>query len=194
VTLADIDTLPLQQLLSQLPNGSVNVLDRDLRYLFAQGRGLAQVGLSPEALVGRTVWDVFPRERVESVLPHLRRAFLGHEVAFILTLGDAVFAVSAGPLRRERDGGTTAIVLVTQNITQPRGRAEPSTTLTARQREVARLIALGCTNREIGERLVLEPGTVANHVAEILRRLGVNNRTQIAMWATAQGLTDSSDA
>jgi DNA-binding NarL/FixJ family response regulator len=54
--------------------------------------------------------------------------------------------------------------------------------LTRRQREVAMLIARGCTNQQIAETLVLTPGTVANHVGAILSRLGVANRTQIAAW------------
>ena len=52
--------------------------------------------------------------------------------------------------------------------------------LTPRQREVAALIAAGLTNMEIAERLVLTPGTVANHVEGILRRLGFRSRTQVA--------------
>jgi DNA-binding CsgD family transcriptional regulator len=52
--------------------------------------------------------------------------------------------------------------------------------LTPRQREVAALIAGGLTNMEIAERLVLTPGTVANHVESILRRLGFRSRTQVA--------------
>ena len=52
--------------------------------------------------------------------------------------------------------------------------------LTPRQREVAGLIASGLTNLEIAERLVLTPGTVANHVEGILRRLGFRSRTQVA--------------
>ena len=52
--------------------------------------------------------------------------------------------------------------------------------LTPRQREVAALIASGLTNMEIAERLVLTPGTVANHVEGILRRLGFRSRTQVA--------------
>jgi two-component system OmpR family sensor kinase len=52
--------------------------------------------------------------------------------------------------------------------------------LTPRQREVARLVASGLTNMEIAERLVLTPGTVANHVEGILRRLGFRSRTQVA--------------
>lgn len=52
--------------------------------------------------------------------------------------------------------------------------------LTPRQREVASLVASGLTNMEIAERLVLTPGTVANHVEGILRRLGFRSRTQVA--------------
>jgi DNA-binding NarL/FixJ family response regulator len=55
--------------------------------------------------------------------------------------------------------------------------------LTARQREIALLIARGLSNGEIASQLVLTPGTVANHVAEILRRLDYGSRSQIAVWA-----------
>lgn len=54
------------------------------------------------------------------------------------------------------------------------------TCLTAREREVARLIARGYTNQQIAEALVLTRGTVANHVAHILSKVGAANRTQIA--------------
>ena len=60
--------------------------------------------------------------------------------------------------------------------------------LTARQLEVATLVRQGLSNAEIAERLVLEPGTVANHVAAILKRLGFRSRSQIAAWAAERGL------
>ncbi len=59
--------------------------------------------------------------------------------------------------------------------------------LTARQLEIARLIARGYTNQQIAEALVLTPGTVANHVQHILERLGLHSRTQIAVWFTRSG-------
>jgi DNA-binding CsgD family transcriptional regulator len=60
--------------------------------------------------------------------------------------------------------------------------------LTARQRDVAGLVRQGLTNTEIAEQLVLEPGTVANHVASILDRLGFRSRSQIAVWAAERGV------
>ncbi|HEV7663608.1 MAG TPA: LuxR C-terminal-related transcriptional regulator, partial [Chloroflexota bacterium] len=55
--------------------------------------------------------------------------------------------------------------------------------ITPRQKEIASLVADGLTNAEIAARLVVAQGTVANHVAEILQRLGFRSRTQIAIWA-----------
>jgi len=59
--------------------------------------------------------------------------------------------------------------------------------LTPREQEVARLIALGYTNRQIANALVLTPGTVANHVAHILDKLQCSSRVQIATWTVDGG-------
>jgi DNA-binding CsgD family transcriptional regulator/tetratricopeptide (TPR) repeat protein len=61
--------------------------------------------------------------------------------------------------------------------------------LTAREQEVASLIARGHSNRAMAEGLVLSERTVEDHVSGILRKLGFNSRAQIATWATQQGLT-----
>jgi signal transduction histidine kinase len=65
--------------------------------------------------------------------------------------------------------------------------------LTLRQREIATLIARGFSNEQIANELVLSTGTVANHVAAILTRLGLTSRAQIAAWATAHGLNGTQD-
>ncbi|MFB6725930.1 response regulator [Kribbella sp. NPDC056345] len=58
-------------------------------------------------------------------------------------------------------------------------------TLTAREQEVAELVADGGTNADIAEQLVLSPGTVKNHLAAIQRKLGARNRVGIAaaVWS-----------
>jgi two-component system OmpR family sensor kinase len=63
--------------------------------------------------------------------------------------------------------------------------------LTARQQEVAGLIAEGLSNAEIAERLVVTTGTTGNHVEAILGRLGFKSRSQIAVWAAERGLRPS---
>jgi DNA-binding NarL/FixJ family response regulator len=60
--------------------------------------------------------------------------------------------------------------------------------LTARERDVAALIALGLTNRQIAAALVLTEGTVANHVHRMLPKLGFGSRTQIAAWIASDAV------
>ena len=49
-------------------------------------------------------------------------------------------------------------------------------------------MAEGLTNEEVAERLTQVPGTVANHLEAILRRLTLPNRTSLATWAVEHGL------
>jgi predicted ATPase/DNA-binding SARP family transcriptional activator/DNA-binding CsgD family transcriptional regulator len=65
---------------------------------------------------------------------------------------------------------------------------EPMGELTLREQEVALLVARGLTNRQISTRLGISERTVGNHVAKILRKLGLRSRTQIATWATERHL------
>jgi DNA-binding CsgD family transcriptional regulator len=57
--------------------------------------------------------------------------------------------------------------------------------LSPRELEVARLVARGLTNKQIGEALFVAERTAENHVQHILVKLGFSNRSQIAAWATA---------
>ncbi|HET8567667.1 MAG TPA: helix-turn-helix transcriptional regulator, partial [Candidatus Limnocylindria bacterium] len=58
----------------------------------------------------------------------------------------------------------------------------------SREREIAGLVALGLTNRQIAGELVISAATVDRHVANILVKLGAHGRAQIAAWAVAEGL------
>jgi DNA-binding CsgD family transcriptional regulator/Flp pilus assembly protein TadD len=62
--------------------------------------------------------------------------------------------------------------------------------LTAREREVAALIAQGKTSREIAELLVLSERTAEGHVNNILGKLGFTSRAQIAAWVVERGLAN----
>ena len=63
-------------------------------------------------------------------------------------------------------------------------------TLSEREREVLHLIAAGCTNADIAERLVVSEQTVRSHVHNILGKLHVADRTQAAVYAWRSGVMD----
>ena len=61
--------------------------------------------------------------------------------------------------------------------------------LTAREREVAALLADGLTNGQLAERLFISPKTAAVHVSNILAKLGLSTRAEIAAWAVRHELS-----
>ncbi|MEO8571154.1 MAG: AAA family ATPase [Chloroflexota bacterium] len=67
---------------------------------------------------------------------------------------------------------------------------EPWHPLTVREFEVARKIAEGLTNAQIGEELFVSPKTVSAHVEHILAKLGVARRAEVATWVASVGRTD----
>ena len=70
------------------------------------------------------------------------------------------------------------------------GSGDPLPELTAREREVLRLLAEGLTNRQIAERLVVSEHTVHRHVTNILRKLDLPSRTAAATYAVRTGLLE----
>ena len=70
-------------------------------------------------------------------------------------------------------------------------RSEDRVRLTARERDVLRMVAGGASNRAIASMLVLSERTVEYHVANVLTKVGAANRTEAAMWALRHGLGDS---
>ena len=69
-----------------------------------------------------------------------------------------------------------------------RDRAREAGGLSEREREVLALVAQGCTNREIAERLVLSEHTARNHVSRIFEKLGLSRRSEAAAYAARIGL------
>jgi NarL family two-component system response regulator LiaR len=96
-------------------------------------------------------------------------------------------------LRRALQGEVTLHPLVAarvlQNIRGENSEDPPLfTELTERETDVLKLIANGLTNSQIAEKLVISENTVKGHVSNILSKLHLADRTQVAVYAWQQGL------
>jgi non-specific serine/threonine protein kinase len=96
-------------------------------------------------------------------------------------LGEASFASAWGEGRELDLDDALAMALAASGTHS----GQPSRDLlSVRERDVARLIAAGLTNRQVGEQLVISERTVDRHVENIFKKLGCATRSQIAAWAT----------
>ena len=77
---------------------------------------------------------------------------------------------------------------MTGAMVTPRLAADVEVPLTQREGEVLRQLAKGLTNKKIAESLHISDETVKEHVQHILRKIGVVDRTQAALWAIRKDL------
>jgi DNA-binding NarL/FixJ family response regulator len=73
-------------------------------------------------------------------------------------------------------------------LATPRNAQEVDVPLTKRESEVLKQLAFGLTNKEIAQSLGISYETVKEHVQHILRKIGVSDRTQAAVWAVRKNL------
>lgn len=107
-----------------------------------------------------------------------------HALTFIVN-GGSFFPPAAlleRPARGRNDHGTTPTNDATRTLQKEHSCAEPPVAgLSARQMEVYRLLCRGVRNKEIAALLEMREATVKVHVRQIIRKLGVANRTQAAL-------------
>ena len=73
-------------------------------------------------------------------------------------------------------------------LLEARTERGPADELTERERDVLRLVAAGLANKVIAQRLGISEKTVKTHLTSVFRRIGVDDRTQAALWASRHGL------
>jgi NarL family two-component system response regulator LiaR len=98
-------------------------------------------------------------------------------------------------IRKAARGEATLHPHIAARLVQELKGASPETstlyqTLSQREREVLRLIAEGLSNAQIAERLVIAVRTVKSHVNNILSKLHLADRTQVAIFAWRSGMMD----
>ena len=98
---------------------------------------------------------------------------------------DAIRAAYHGEARLQP---TVMRKLMNQVAAEPAARPAPVPELTERELEVLRLVAEGLSNREIADRLVISEKTVKTHVSSLLSKLGLEDRTRLAIYALKNNL------
>jgi DNA-binding NarL/FixJ family response regulator len=101
----------------------------------------------------------------------------------------AVTAVAAGDAQLSPAVTRRLLDQVARRLPAPVAHEEKALgDLTEREREVLRLLALGMSNAEIAEALVVSEPTVKTHVSSVLRKLGLRDRVQAVIYAYENGL------
>jgi LuxR family maltose regulon positive regulatory protein len=129
------------------------------------------------------------------------RIFLDEGQPMQMLLAQWLAHAGAGPLRdyaihllsqfeAESHGTATAPQTMTSTAGDPPASHAVSLVepLSQRELEILQLVALGKTNKEIAQQLVVAPGTVKAHTSHIYRKLDVTNRTEAAARARQLGL------
>lgn len=107
-------------------------------------------------------------------------------------LKDATFEDFVGTIRSVADGGRVLPAMMTGTlfsqiarvaVTRGREAALESVRMTQREREVIALIAVGLSNKEIAKRLNIATDTVKSHVRNVMEKLALHSRLQIAAYA-----------
>ena len=131
------------------------------------------------------------RKRVGTPLGPLRERQLDRwlqRARFALRPVRAEHAFAAGNEMSLDDAVAEAIATETGRSPTGGEEREQRSRLSERELEVAALIAQGLTNKQIAERLFIATGTVERHVANILGKLDMSNRAQVAAWVAERGL------
>jgi len=164
-----------------------DVVLADIRMPRVDGLELTRLLAGPGVADPRRIVVVTSFDLDEHVYAALRNGACG----FLLKrsgpalLTEAVRAAAAGDALISPQ---VTVRLLRRLAASPAGaRAAHPASLTARERDVARLVARGRTNAEIAAELFLAAGTVKNHLAAIQQKLGVRNRVGIAAWAWENG-------
>lgn len=149
-----------------------------------------QITGAPE-LAGVRVLVLTTFETDDLVVAALRAGasgFLGKGVEPVALL-EAIRTVAAGESLLS-PAATTA--LVARFLAQPEAAlvstAAPADALTAREREIAALVAHGLSNQEIAVRLFISPTTAKTHVSRAMGKTGARDRAQLVVYAYEHGL------
>lgn len=186
----------------------------DIEVVGQAGDGLEAVKLAQVTQPDVVLLDlVMPRQDGLTTIPQLRRVAPGTRILVLTSFaeGERVFqAIKAGALGYLlKDATREQLLQAIRDVAHGQGSLQPSIAmkviqevnqradmdrlpdpLTQRELQTLRLIARGLSNQEIAKAMGVHERTVAKYVSHILDKLQLANRTQAALYAIREGLTE----
>ncbi|MFP8957251.1 PAS domain-containing protein [Natrialbaceae archaeon A-CW3] len=137
-------------LAENFPNGTVALLDADLRYILVAGQGFDAVSYDADEIQGQSIEDAYPQAVVDDVEPHYRRTLAGEPTVFETTVEGHTFEVHLHPLTDD-SGDVYAILAMSQDVTDRNARERELATRVDQQRLVADLGQLALETDDLDE-------------------------------------------
>jgi len=98
------------------PDGTINVFDKNLNYVFVEGKELSKLGVTSELLIGTNYIERLPKEIAAQVEEHLKDVFEDNTCSFELTLKENHYLLDAVPLKNS-NGEIDQILVIEKNVT-----------------------------------------------------------------------------
>jgi PAS domain S-box-containing protein len=167
----------------------------DGRFLRVNPKFRDIIGYSEEELLARTFRDITHSDDLRADLDHLQKLLSGEmetysvEKRYVKMDCSPVWVNVTVSLARGASGEPRHFISIVEDITARRSSEERLRSLTPREVEVLRLIALGYTNPQIAKKMKFSVGTAKLHAQHIYAKLGASDRAHAAARAVEMGLT-----
>lgn len=116
-----------KKIAKNLPNGLVNIVDKDQNILFSEGEEIETLGYKHEDIVGQNIYDLFPAEKADRFASYIDKALKGETVHFEDSIEDIHFISNIVPLpEEEREKVIILSIDISEKVEAEESRKETS--------------------------------------------------------------------
>lgn len=158
------------------PDGTINVLDREFNYVFAEGTGFVRGGIDRTMVIGRNYISLLPKDYQNEVLNELNRVLEGLQRSFEIVTKGQTFILSAVPLYDD-EGGVNRILLVEKNISEQKQAEHDMVVALKKERELnemkSRFVSMASHEFRTPLATILSSVILVNRYAEMSNADGI---------------------
>ena len=158
-----------QTVAENFPNGTICILDKDMKLKFIEGQGLKDVGLGTKELIGKKYTQVIQPEFQDFVLQKLQKVYQGIPATFEMELNSHTFRIRAVPLLNDVNK-VDEILIVESNITQQKNAEKEIFNSLQKERELnemkSRFVSMASHEFRTPLSTILSSSSLINRYAE----------------------------